>query len=235
MDSLASSTFCVLFFHCRPSAVLRTVALVVVDAVNSLSVRTATHVFEKVFKGAPVFANRNAATAIVFVVAMLWVSAALVNPGPNVVFGRSRHSVSRESGAEFLCSNAAAAGGSTVGHVGFSGDHYSAALARELPEVSLASDLYKPHSGQSSKFFTCNIGRRGKASTANSIATSKVRASNFDLIAAIASAKPPCIAVDVASDAGYRSKNPELPPSHILNHDENCITVGHSGSISEEG
>ena len=79
-----------LFFAGDPSAIVRFVIAVVVDAIERKAGWPFPHISEEVAKIQPSFANRNAAAPVIGVVPMIWVIAPLDHGFPGLVgVGRS--------------------------------------------------------------------------------------------------------------------------------------------------
>jgi hypothetical protein len=73
----------------RPFAIGWTVSLIVVDSFNRIvGRRLGPHVGDEVWKLKPTFAHRYASSSVTGVPFVVWISAALYQTGPTIVFGR---------------------------------------------------------------------------------------------------------------------------------------------------
>lgn len=87
-EAVVPTDVVVLFLSCCPSAILRGVVTVVVDAVDAvLRAWTAPHVFEKVLVGLPTFTDLNPPSSIVAERLVVGVVASPGQRGPRAVFG----------------------------------------------------------------------------------------------------------------------------------------------------
>lgn len=79
----------------RPSAVLRRVAKIVVNSIQGRACWLWSHVGVEGTEGIPLFADRNAATSIVFVSGIPDIGAATPHRHPRTKLRRSSHAVNR--------------------------------------------------------------------------------------------------------------------------------------------
>lgn len=77
----------------RPSTIVWTVTLLIVNALNRALRWTRSHVGDEIIERLPTLANRDSAPAIVGVIGGIWVTAALFHTGPTRVFARLAHAV----------------------------------------------------------------------------------------------------------------------------------------------
>src|SRR5262249_40680478 len=76
-----------------PSAIPRRVGAVVVDAIDGQAGRRIAHIGIEIFEAQPVFANRDAATAVIGIAFIVWIKATLQHGTPNPVNSGPTHAV----------------------------------------------------------------------------------------------------------------------------------------------
>lgn len=84
-DPRIASSVAVLLVHGRPSAIRRRVTGVVLDSIQRKAVRPLSHIGQKVFKGQPPLANRDASSAVVGVIPVVRIKAPLFHSRPRFV------------------------------------------------------------------------------------------------------------------------------------------------------
>lgn len=84
-DPCIISAIIVLLVNCRPSAIFRGVARIVVNSVERMAIRSFPHISQKVLKLHPSFTNRNSTAAVILEISMRWIKASLLHCRPRLV------------------------------------------------------------------------------------------------------------------------------------------------------
>lgn len=127
---------------CSPHTIIRRVRSAVIDTLYSHTGRAWPHVVAKKLKSIPSFANRNTASAIVFVVFVVGVIAAISHCYPHNMNRRLALAVSSTGSADKLAAKASArplvsvAQGVNVSVAG------SSAIAKALPDNTMTLSFF---------------------------------------------------------------------------------------------
>lgn len=124
----------ILFLSRGPSAVIRAIIAIVVDAVQGLSLWPISHIFVKGSERlSPSVAYANPSSSIVRVCSVVWIAAATDHLAPNAIFGRISHSMRCKSLACHISRQAPATFSISTAQVGGHYDNHVSALASTEP------------------------------------------------------------------------------------------------------
>ncbi len=148
-----------------PAAVLRPVALRVVDAIQRmLRGRASAYVFEKYLKGIfPLRAHGDAATAVSSVAITLGIQAPLEHLHPSIVLGSSTHSVFGKAKPAQFFMKAAAASGNAANQIPHNNGHGISTRAATQPKGGFRLPSYRLQRCEPSKLLLGKLPKRHTA------------------------------------------------------------------------
>jgi hypothetical protein len=179
----------VLLRYGRPSAILREITKVIIDAIDGRTVRRVAHVGVKIFEIEPALTNGDAAAAVPGIAAVLRVKAARFHAVPGGPYAAARQAVHRGA----LSCKATAAFRQTPDQIDSARDAFAAAVAATKPTSNASSfwmfwkqrnhaPVAEPFASEVYEPVPTATGRR---------ATTQIASQHDALTAAIAAADPP--------------------------------------------